>query len=276
MMKQLFLSFSALLVFLLHFTTTLAQAPAKSPAQAQAPAQAPAVVLSPPAPLSPALSPPVVLSPALSPVQVPPAPSGKTNITTILGKAGKFSTLIWLLGNTQVGDRINLQLNKGNKALTLFAPTDDAFSSLKSGLLNSLSDQQRVQLMLFHVLSSFISLSQFKAVSNPLHTQAGDNDKGNFPLNVTTTDSQVNISTGIVTAAIVKTIYIDSQLGVYEVDRVLLPLAIFNHKSSVLAPSSPDTATPSTVPLVEASSATGLIRHAALSFGVAAIAAFSL
>ncbi|KAF8396603.1 hypothetical protein HHK36_018227 [Tetracentron sinense] len=213
---------------------------------------------------------------ALSPVQVPPAPSGKTNITTILGKAGKFSTLIWLLGNTQVGDRINLQLNKGNKALTLFAPTDDAFSSLKSGLLNSLSDQQRVQLMLFHVLSSFISLSQFKAVSNPLHTQAGDNDKGNFPLNVTTTDSQVNISTGIVTAAIVKTIYIDSQLGVYEVDRVLLPLAIFNHKSSVLAPSSPDTATPSTVPLVEASSATGLIRHAALSFGVAAIAALSL
>ncbi|KAF8396591.1 hypothetical protein HHK36_018230 [Tetracentron sinense] len=230
MMKQLLLSFSPLLVFLLHCTTTVAQSPATSPAP--------------------------------------------TNITAILEKSGKFSTLVWLLGNTQVGDRINTQINKGNKGLTLFAPTDAAFSRLKSGILNSLSDQQKVQLMLFHILTSFISLSQFQAVSNPLHTQAGENSNGHFPLNVTSSAKQVNITTGIDTANVAKSIYTDSQIAVYEVDNVLLPLEIFRHLSSVFAPSPEG---PPSRASVDTSSAMGLmIRHAAVWLGVAAIAAFSL
>ncbi|KAF8396596.1 hypothetical protein HHK36_018235 [Tetracentron sinense] len=253
MMKQLLLSFSALLVFL-HFTTTLAQAPAKSPAQA-----------------------PAAQAPALTQAQSP-ASSGPANVTAILEKAGKFSTLILLLKNTQVGDQINSQISNTYKGLTLFAPTDAAFSNLKSSTLNSLSDKQTLQLIQFHVLPTCISLSQFQAVSNPLHTVAGDSEQ--FPLNVTASSSnQVSISTGLVNATVTDNLYTDSQLAVYEVDKVLLPLKVFGPKTPAPAPIAPPTpkqAPPTTITPVVTSTAMGLIRHAALSFGVAAIAAFSL
>ncbi|KAF8396593.1 hypothetical protein HHK36_018217 [Tetracentron sinense] len=290
MMKQLLLSlFSALLVFFLHCTTTLAQSPAVSPAL-------PPVVLSPPQP--PALSPvqlPVPSPPqppALSPIQIPllspalspgPAPSS-ANVTAILEKAGKFNTLIWLLGNTKVGDQINTQISTSGQGITLFAPNDKAFSRLKSGTLNALSTHQTIQLVQFHVLPTCISLSQFQAVSNPLRTQAGLSDS--FLLNVTASSSnQVSISTGLVNATVTANLYTDNQLAVYEVDKVLLPLQVFSPKSPAPAPvpsssppppPSPQHHRPSSITSVDDSSATSLIRHAALSFGVAAIAAFSL
>ncbi|XP_023517231.1 fasciclin-like arabinogalactan protein 11 [Cucurbita pepo subsp. pepo] len=114
----------------------------------------------------------------------PPAPSGPTNITAVLEKDGQFTTLIKLLKSTQQSDQINNQLNNSNQGLTFFAPPDNAFSNLKLATLNSLSDQQKVQLLQFHVLPTFISMSQFQTVSNPLRTQAGNSNTGQFPLNV--------------------------------------------------------------------------------------------
>lgn len=160
------------------------------------------------------------------------APSGPTNITGILTKAGQFTTLIRLLKSTQEADQINTQVNNSNQGLTIFAPTDSAFSSLKAGALNSLTDQQKVQLVQFHVLPSFYSISQFQTVSNPLRTQAGDSTNGQFPLNVTTSGNQVNLTTGVVDTTVSNTIYTDSQLAVYQVDKVLLPLDIFGKAAS--------------------------------------------
>ncbi|XP_010937843.1 fasciclin-like arabinogalactan protein 12 [Elaeis guineensis] len=168
-----------------------------------------------------------------------PAPPGPTNITKILEKAGQFTTLIRLLKSTQVGDQINNQLNDSNSGLTVFAPTDNAFSSLSSGTLNSLTDQQKVALIQFHVLPSFISMSQFQTVSNPLRTQAGDVTNGQFPLNVTTAGNTVNITTGIDNTTVSNTIYSDNQLAVYQVDQVLLPLEIFRPQAPAPAPSKP-------------------------------------
>lgn len=165
-----------------------------------------------------------------------PAPSGPTNITKILEKAGQFTTFIRLLGTTQAGDQINTQLNNSKQGMTVFAPTDNAFSSLKAGTLNSLSSQEQVQLVQFHVLPSFISVSQFQTVSNPLRTQAGDTSPGDFPLNVTTSGNQVNVSTGIVDATVGNTIYTDGELAVYQVDKVLQPLSIFASPSPATAP----------------------------------------
>ncbi|KAF8397665.1 hypothetical protein HHK36_016586 [Tetracentron sinense] len=234
MMKQLLLPFS--LVFFLHCTTTLAQAP---------------------------------------------APSGPTNITAILEKAGQYSTLIRLLQNTRLGDQINTQLNNSNQGLTVFAPTDNAFSSLKSGTLNSLTDQQKVQLLQFHVIPSFLSISQFQTMSNPMLTQAGNSNSGKFPLNVTTSGTLVNISTGIVNASVANTIYTDSQLAVYQVDKVLLPLDIFRPSAPAPAPTKPLKISPSPSPVgpshvtsVDSSGAMGMIRNAAVSFGVAVISIF--
>ncbi|KAE9590929.1 hypothetical protein Lal_00023413 [Lupinus albus] len=177
----------------------------------------------------------IILSQPIS-AQLAPAPTGPTNITQVLEKAGQFTTFIKLLKASQVDDRINAQLNNSNQGLTIFAPTDNAFSSLKPGTLNSISTQEQVQLIQFHILPTLYSISQFQTASNPLHTQAGSSDDGEYPLNVTTSGNQVNITTGVVETTVSNTIYSDSQLAVYQVDKVLLPLALFSTPSPTAAP----------------------------------------
>ncbi|KAK9985492.1 hypothetical protein SO802_030443 [Lithocarpus litseifolius] len=215
-----------------------------------------------------------------------PPPSGPTNITGILEKAGQYTTFIKLLKSTQEADQINSQANNSNQGLTIFAPTDSAFSSLKSGTLNSLTDQQKVQLVQFHILPSLYSISQFQTVSNPLRTQAGDSSNGQFPLNVTTSGNQVNITTGVVDATVANSVYSDSQLAVYQVDKVLLPLQLFKKAvSPAPAPaekpkkrvSGSDAPTKSTGDAsVDSSDATRSNNPAikVISFGVAVSAAF--
>ncbi|XP_008793344.2 fasciclin-like arabinogalactan protein 12 [Phoenix dactylifera] len=166
-----------------------------------------------------------------------PAPPGPTNITKILEKAGQFTTFIRLIKSTKVSDQINNQLNNSDSGLTVFAPPDNAFSSLSAGTLNSLTDQQKVELLQFHVLPSFISMTEFQTVSNPLRTQAGDANNGRFALNVTTVGNGVNITTGIVNTTVSNTIYSDNQLAVYQVEKVLLPLDIFGPPAPAPAPS---------------------------------------
>ncbi|XP_022151508.1 fasciclin-like arabinogalactan protein 11 [Momordica charantia] len=149
----------------------------------------------------------------------PPGPAGPTNITVILVKADQFTTFNKLLKSVQQSDQINNQLNNSNQGqgLTLFTPPDNAFANLKPGTLNSLSDQQKVQLVQFHVLPNFVSMSQFHSVSNPLRTQAGNSNARQFPLNVTTSGSQVNFTTSVVDAVVANTNYTDGQLVVYHV-----------------------------------------------------------
>ncbi|KNA06040.1 hypothetical protein SOVF_184700 [Spinacia oleracea] len=174
---------------------------------------------------------------AMAQAQAPaPGPAGPTNITAILTKAGQFTMFMRLLESTQEADQINNQLNNSKSGLTVFAPPDNSFSNLKSGLLNSLSDQQKVQLVQFHVLPNFISQSEFQTASNPLRTQAGNSNDGEYPLNVTTSGNQVNITTGVVNTTVSNSIYSDGQLAVYQVDQVLLPLAFFKSPAPAPAP----------------------------------------
>ena len=159
-----------------------------------------------------------------------PAPSSApTDIIRILKKAGGFTTLIRLLTTTQVSTQINAQLLNSNNGLTLFAPNDNAFQSLKPGFLNSLDDQEKNELIQFHVLPTFISISNFDTLSNPVRTQAGD-DPERLALNITTTGNQVNLTTGIVKATVGGSVYSDHQLAVYQVDKVLLPKDFFAPK----------------------------------------------
>ncbi|KAK8633061.1 hypothetical protein V6N13_013915 [Hibiscus sabdariffa] len=163
--------------------------------------------------------------------QIAPAPPLKVdNITSILEKGGQFTTFIKLLKATQVADQLNNQLStpNPNDGLTIFAPSDNAFSGLKPGTLNSLSDQDKLSLVQYHILPTLMTTSQFQTASNPLRTQAGDVKSGKFPLNVTATaGNQVNITTGVVNATVANTVYSDRRIAVYQVDQVLLPLQIF-------------------------------------------------
>ncbi|KAM3325210.1 fasciclin-like arabinogalactan protein 12 [Capsicum chacoense] len=165
-----------------------------------------------------------ILAQAPAPAPGPPPP---LNVTKILEKAGQSSTFIRLLQNTQQLNEITSQLNNSNNGITIFVPTDNAFLNMKAGSLNSFTDQQKAELIQFHILPSYYSLTQFQTASNPLRTQAGGTSNREFPINITTTGSSVNITTGIVNASVSNTIYTDNQLAIYQVDKVLLPLQFF-------------------------------------------------
>ncbi|CAL5351000.1 unnamed protein product [Camellia sinensis] len=224
-------------------------------------------------------SPPLALAPQVPLVQSPPAqlapgpaPPGPPNITAILEKAGHFSTYIRLLKATQIDNQIYKLLNDSSQSLTVFAPSDNAFGNLTTGTLNSFSDEQKVQLVKFHVIPSFLSIPTFQTVSNPLRTQARSTVQ--YPMNVTTAGNLVNIRTGIVNTTVTSTVYSDNQLAVYQVDRVLLPLSFFVSISPAPAPSKPVKKAPSPVSDQSASStdasvqASGVVPHRAFNVAV--------
>jgi uncharacterized surface protein with fasciclin (FAS1) repeats len=159
-----------------------------------------------------------------------PAAASAKSIRAVLTKAGQFTKFLQLLKSTQEEDQIDSQL-KGKASsggFTVFAPTDNAFTSLKSGSLNALSDQEKTSLVQFHVLSQLLPMAQFDTVSNPLRTQAGDTGRGKYPLNVTADGAgRVNISTGVVNATVDSTLYTGDRLVVYQVDKVLLPWKLY-------------------------------------------------
>nr|AFK42841.1 unknown [Medicago truncatula] len=214
-----FASILQLLILTLYYsTTTSAQiSPVQSP---QASTPAPGFNTVPLVPVTPSGAP--------TPNILPKSPS--IDIIQILKKAKRFSVLIRLLKTTQLINQLNSQLvtssssDSSSGGLTLFAPEDNAFSKLKPGFLNSLSDRHKVELLQFHTLSSFISISNFDTLTNPVQTQAGDDAK-RLQLNVTTSGgSHVSMTTGTVNATVTGTVYTDNKLAIYQVDKVLVPL----------------------------------------------------
>ncbi|KAM3407542.1 hypothetical protein ACQJBY_001121 [Aegilops geniculata] len=169
-----------------------------------------------------------------------PAAAAPKTIKAVLTKAGQFTKFLQLLQSTQEEEQIDTQL-KGKASsgggLTVFAPPDNTFTALKSGTLNSLSDQQKTSLVQFHVVSQLLPMAQFDTVSNPLRTQAGDTGRGKYPLNVTSDGGgRVNISTGVVNASVDGTLYTGDRLVVYQVDKVLLPWALYGPPVPAPAP----------------------------------------
>ncbi|XP_062085968.1 fasciclin-like arabinogalactan protein 12 [Humulus lupulus] len=192
--SQALISFSCLIVFLFYHCTATLAQSSSSP-----PAQAPSTSKNHPSSLSPAQSPDQPL------VQAPPAAKSRrraqpTNVTEILDKADGFSVFIRLL----------------------------------TGCNSQLSPQQKVQLVKYHVLPTFVALQNFQTLTNPVRAQASNTR--DFPLNIITDGNAVNISTGVVNTTIFGTVYSDNQLAIYRVDRVLLPIKIFAPKVSSPAP----------------------------------------
>ncbi|KAI4334421.1 hypothetical protein L6164_019118 [Bauhinia variegata] len=243
-MKQPFFSLLLLLVVLCYSTTTSAQSPAAAPA--------------------------------------PSPSSAPTDIIRILKKAQGFTTLIRLLKTSQVANQIDSQLLNSNSGLTFFAPSDSAFQSLKAGFLNSLNDQQKNELIQFHMLPSFVATTNFDTLSNPVRTQAGA-DPDRLALNITGSGNQVNLTTGIVNATVGGTVYTDNQLAVYQVDKVLIPRDIVVPKPPAPAPAPAKTKTSkkksadtAASPADDDSAAMTLKQRMWVPVGVAAIAALAV
>ncbi|KAL6848663.1 hypothetical protein ACP4OV_021246 [Aristida adscensionis] len=174
---------------------------------------------------------------ALGQAPAPAAPKGPPNVTAILEKGGQYATFIRLMKATQQDTQLNSQLNNSFNGFTLFAPTDNAFSSLKPGTLNGLSQQEQVSLVQYHIISQFYSTSSFETASNPVRTQASGPD-GPYTLNVTAdSNGRVNLSTGVVSTSVGAALQGEQPLAVYSVDKVLLPNDLFGVKPPASAPS---------------------------------------
>jgi hypothetical protein len=129
---------------------------------------------------------------------------------------------------TQLISQLNSQLlTIKSGGLTILAPDDSAFSQLKAGFLNTLSDGQKLELLQFHVISDYVSSSNFDTLTNPVRTLAGAKP-GKVELNVISYGGSVNISTGEVNTTIDGIIYTDKHLAIYKVGKVLLPTEFFS------------------------------------------------
>ncbi|KAF8008202.1 hypothetical protein BT93_K2006 [Corymbia citriodora subsp. variegata] len=164
-------------------------------------------------------SPPSSLVPA-------PAPSPDlVNLTHLLTVAGSYHTFLGYLQSTKVIDSFQAQANNSKDGITIFAPTDQAFSSLKQPSLSNLTQDQLKSLCLFHALLRYYSLSDFKNLSqsNPVSTYAG----GQYTLNFTDLSGDVHVNSGWTNTKISSSVLSTNPVAVYQVDRVLLPEAIF-------------------------------------------------
>ncbi|KAJ4829210.1 hypothetical protein Tsubulata_024518 [Turnera subulata] len=231
----------------------LGQAPAKSPAAAP-PAKAPSSSASPPAPAPP--SPPRKSPPA--------AVTEPTDTIKVLLKANRFISFIRLMKSTHVDTQLYSQLNSSTDGITMFAPNDNAFASLRPGSLDALDDREKLAFVQFHILPRFLSTSGFQTLSNPVKTLAGSDSR--FPLTITTTDNSVTISTGIIKTSVVNTVYTDKQVAIYEVSKVLIPKDLFPPPPAS-APAKLNTESP-VVPAADASG--GAMRFALEHYNVRA------
>ncbi|KAK4344190.1 hypothetical protein RND71_037284 [Anisodus tanguticus] len=164
------------------------------------------------------------------PIQSPapaPAPGPQyTNLTELLSLAGPFHTFLNYLVSTKVIDTFQEQANNTEEGITLFVPKDSAFSKLKKPSLLNLTTDQLKSLCLFHALPHYYSLADFKNLSeiSPVNTFAGG---ALYSLNFTDVSGTVHLTSGWANTKVSSAVHVTYPVAVYQVDKVLLPEAIF-------------------------------------------------
>ncbi len=76
------------------------------------------------------------------------------NITDYLQTQADYSVLVSLLEGTTLGNTLS-----GNTAYTLFAPTNAAFAKLPDGMLEGLTNQQKQEILRYHLISGRIEIT---------------------------------------------------------------------------------------------------------------------
>ncbi|KAI4308438.1 hypothetical protein L6164_031515 [Bauhinia variegata] len=170
-------------------------------------------------------SPPSPPSVSLTPTPAPAPAPDYVNLTDLLSVAGPFHTFLGYLESTKVIDTFQNQANNTEEGITIFVPKDSAFSSLKKPSLSKLTSDQLKQVILFHALPHFYSLADFKNLSQTSSTPtfAG----GDYTLNFTDNSGTVHISSGWSKTKVSSAVHATDPVAIYQVDKVLLPEAIF-------------------------------------------------
>ncbi len=85
-------------------------------------------------------------------VLLPPSLAGESrSIVEIAVEDGRFTTLVGALQTTGLDDALS-----GEGPFTVFAPTDDAFAALPAGTLESLSEAELTNILLYHVVDGAV------------------------------------------------------------------------------------------------------------------------
>lgn len=164
-----------------------------------------------------------------------PTPVG-INVTDVLVKAMNFNFLVSLMEASGVVSEFDSE--EAGAGITIFAPSDDAFSALKPDTLQGLTAEKKAVILKYHVLLSYYPLGSLQTIVNPvqptLATQAMG--AGSYTLNITRMDGMVAVNTGIVQAPVTQTVFDQKPLSIFGVPKVLLPIEIFGTKSPAPSP----------------------------------------
>ncbi|KAK0603604.1 hypothetical protein LWI29_006761 [Acer saccharum] len=163
------------------------------------------------------------------------------NITKALIDGHNFNVAASMLAASGVVE--DFEADEGGAGITLFVPTDIAFSDLPNNVkLQSLTADKKAVVLKFHVLHSYYPLGSLESIVNPVQPTLATEETGagRFTLNISRVNGSVAIDTGIVQAAVTQTVFDQNPLAIFGVSRVLLPREIFGKESTV--PSKPGTA----------------------------------
>ncbi|XP_068634203.1 fasciclin-like arabinogalactan protein 7 [Aristolochia californica] len=168
---------------------------------------------------------PSILSPTPAPAPAPAPAPDYVNLTDLLTVAGPFHTFLNYLEQTKVIETFQNEANNTDEGITIFVPKDQAFSSLKKPSLSNLTQDQFKSLLLFHALPHYYSLAEFNNLSKvgPVNTMAG----GQYTMNFTDVTGTVHVSSGWANTKISSSVHSTEPVALYQVDKVLLPEAIF-------------------------------------------------
>lgn len=150
-----------------------------------------------------------------------PAPSD-VNITAVMIKGGCkiFATMI---STTGVAKTFEDAVQGG---LTVFCPTDPAFTGATNKLLKKLPSDDQVSVLEFHALPIYSPLGTLKTTNGPISTIASPSPR-KYVLTVSSSGDTVILNTGVSKATISGTLLDDQPLAIFTVNKLLEPKELF-------------------------------------------------
>jgi Fasciclin domain len=191
---------------------------------------------------------------------LPPAPA--LNITTLLLNANDFNVAASMLQASGVA--AEFQGYEHGVGITLFVPTDLAFATSDrdhNSKFRSLPAHKKALVLKFHALHSYYPLGSLQSIVNPVQPTVATEDTaaGLYTLNITRVNGSVAIGTGLVQAAITRTVFDQNPVAIFAVSQVLLPKEVFGRSrdSKVTTAAAPEVELGGTTPHVAAPTAMG-------------------
>ena len=152
-----------------------------------------------------------------APEAQPAAPAAQTpaaagTVIDVLKERGQFTTLLRAFDQAQLTETLATR-----PAITIFAPTDEAFAAMpeaeRTRLLDPANAQELRNLMLYHVLVTELTTDQIKGARGPIATAGG------VEITIDGTGEAIAVDTAAVTQAEIDA----TNGGVFVIDKVLKP-----------------------------------------------------